>query len=447
MTRRAWIAGAAGTAPAAGALMAACGAQQPAGGKLGAEPVTIRVMSVDSEMGEMARARYPAFTEKHPHIKVEYENNPEYGAKFIVLAAADSLGDLAMGYVNTGQYHFLAQNNVFSDHDAFIARDKYDLKQFYDLALEGIRINKKLYGLPFKGQIARIALFWNVDAFEARGLKQPTADWTYNELAEAAVRLTRRDGSDVTMYGVAFNWRELTSMIGSTRPWGGDVLSPDGKKTTIATPAVRTALQYHYDLVLRQRVATLQPLVADPLGAFNEGKAAMLARVNIGNAGIIIQRAQDKFRWNMARMPKGPGGKRGGMWLPGTMSVTRSSKHQDQSWEVCKWSCDKEAGVALAMQVQGSSTPGARPDVYADPRLANRPGYPAQYAEEQRKAMLEPEPYVTAANFTGGEVNTALGAELDKLTKEQAAVSDTFLQAAAAQIQAILDKPPPRLQA
>jgi ABC-type glycerol-3-phosphate transport system substrate-binding protein len=247
------------------------------------------------------------------------------------------------------------------------------------------------------------------------------------------------------MYGIGFNWRELTSMIGSTRPWGGDIFSADGKKITFNSPAVRTSLQYHYDLVLKQRAATLQPLVADPLAAFYEGKAAMLGRVNIGNAGIIIQRAQDKFRWNMVRMPKGPGGKRGGMWLPGTMSVVRTSKLQDQTWEVCKWSCDREAGVALAMQVQGSSTPGARPDVYADPRLANRPGYPAQYAEEQKKAMLEPEPYITAANFTGGEINTALGTELDKLSKEQAPVGDSFLQAAAAQLQAILDKPPPRL--
>ena len=43
---------------------------------------------VDAEMGEMARSRYPAFTQKYPSVKVEYENNPEYGAKFIVLPEA-----------------------------------------------------------------------------------------------------------------------------------------------------------------------------------------------------------------------------------------------------------------------------------------------------------------------------------------------------------------------
>jgi ABC-type glycerol-3-phosphate transport system substrate-binding protein len=432
-----------------GAAAAACGRGAPGAGKpLGGEPITLRVTSVASEMGEMAASRYPAFTEKFPRIKVEFENNPEYGTKITVLAAADSLGDLAMGYTNTGQYHFLAQNDVFSDHDAFIARDKYDLKQFYDLAVEAIRINKKLYGLPFKGQIARIALFWNVDAFEARGIRQPAPEWTYNDLADAAVRLARRDGTEVQMYGVVFNWRELTSMIGSIRPWGGDVLSADGKRVTLATPQAREALVYHYDLALRQRVATMQPLVADPVTLFTDGKAAMLARVNIGNAGLILQRfgGAQRFRWNMVRMPKGPGGRRGGMWLPGTMSVTKSSRHQDEAWELCKWSCDKEAGVALALQVQGSSTPGARPDVYADPRLANRPGYPAQYADEQRRAMQEPEPYVTAWNFTGGDLNTALGTELDKITRGEAPVSDPFLQAVAAQLQTILDKPPPRLR-
>jgi ABC-type glycerol-3-phosphate transport system substrate-binding protein len=190
----------------------------------------------------------------------------------------------------------------------------------------------------------------------------------------------------------------------------------------------------------------LPPLIGDPVAAFTKGEAAILARALVGNAGLIIQATQGRMRWNMVRMPKGPAGRRGGLMLPSTMSITTASKQPDWAWEVCKWTCDKEAGVALAMQVQGSSTPGARPDVYNDPRLTNRPGYPAQYADEQRQAMAEPEPFVTPWNFTVGDLNTALGTELDKFTKGEVALSASSLQVAAQHLQTILDKPPPQLK-
>lgn len=445
-TRRAWMVGAPTRAAFGLLALAACSQEQSAAGRLSAAPVTLRVSSAANEMGEMAAVRYAAFTAQHPNVKVQFEDTPDYSAKLIVLAAAESLGDLAMIYLSSGAYHYLAPNGVLADHTSLATRDKYDLKQFYPLAIEAVRLDKKLYGLPFKAQNANVALFWNVEAFEARGLKQPSPDWTYTDLADAAGKLTRRDGPPGTGYGIVWNWRALTTMSAVLRPWGGEVLTPDGKKIVLDQSGAQQALTYHYDLVLKQQTASLPPLIGDPLALFADGNAAMLARALVGNAGLIIQRTQGRLRWNMVRMPKGPAGRRGGLLLPSTMSITSASKQPDWAWEVCKWTCDKEAGVALAMQVQGSSTPGARPDVYNDPRLTNRPGYPAQYAGEQRQAMAEPEPYVTPWNFTLNELNTALGAEIDKITKGEVALSGASLQATARQLQTILDKPPPRLK-
>ena len=450
MTRRTALAAGAAAALPGGALLAACGATGGPGGADGAsktkQPVTLVLNGTDSEMGEMAAARFPAFEQKFPHAKVQYDNPPDYGTKLFVLAAAGSLGDVAMSYTNQGQYHFLAQNDVFALHDPLIARDKYDLKQFYDLAVQPLRIDGKLYVLPFKGQIARLFLFFNQDAFEARGVALPTGNWTYNDLLQAATRLHRGAADQVEMWGYAAAWKELTTMIGSVRPWGGEIISADGKKAMTSTPQVRESLTYHYDMALRSRVGGLTTQVPDPNAAYYDGKAAMLGRVNAGTAGTVLLRAQGKFRWGAVRMPKGPSGKRGGMWLPGTMSVTKNTKNVDDAWELTKWCCDKEAGVALAMQRMGSSTPGARPDVYSDPRLLNREGYPALYGEEQKQAMLEPEPYITAWNYLGADLNTILGTELDRVTKGEVAVNDGFLQNLTGQLQAVLDKPPSRLR-
>jgi ABC-type glycerol-3-phosphate transport system substrate-binding protein len=445
--------GAAGAAGASAIGLTACGAatSAPAGSSTTAgkqrEPVTLVLNGTDSEMGEMAAARFPAFEQKFPGWKVQYDNPPDYGAKLFVLAAAGSLGDVIMSYTNTGQFQFLAQNDIFALHDPLIARDKYDLKQFYDLAIQALRIDGKLYVLPFKGQIARMFLFYNVDAFDSRGIKPPAPTWNYNDLLDAATKLHKASGGDVQMWGYAAAWKELTTMISSVRPWGGEILSADGKKATTNTTQVRDALVYHYDMALKTRVGGLTTQITpDPNTVYYNGQAAMLGRVNAGTAGTVLLKAEGKFRWGAVRMPKGPSGKRGGMWLPGSMSVGKAGKHQDEAWELTKWCCDKESGVALAFQRQGSSTPGARPDVYGDPRLLNRDGYPANYGEEQRQAMTEPEPYVTAWNYLGADVNTKLGEELDKVTKGEAAVNDSFLQNLTKDLQTILDKPPSRLQ-
>ena len=84
--------------------------------------------------------------------------------------------------------------------------------------------------------------------------------------------------------------------------------------------------------------------------------------------------------------------------------------------------------------------------MYGDPRLLNREGYPAVYGEEQKQAMLEPEPYVTAWNYLGADLNTILGTELDKVTKGETAANDGFLQNLTSQLQTVLDKPPSRLR-
>jgi hypothetical protein len=60
--------------------------------------------------------------------------------------------------------------------------------------------------------------------------------------------------------------------------------------------------------------------------------------------------------------------------------------------------------------------------------------------------MTEPEPYVTAWNYLGNDLNTILGNELDRVTKGELAINDGFLQNLSGQLQAVLDKPPSRLQ-
>jgi multiple sugar transport system substrate-binding protein len=411
--------------------LGACAAPSPS-----KAPVTLTVNG--SDIQEMVTQRAPAFQQQYPNVTVNYEQPPDYNAKLPVLAAAGSLGDVVEGFTNQGQYQFLATNGVFVDLGPYAQKNKYDLKQFYDLGIASVRVDGKLYGLPIKGQIARYFLFYNADIFQNRGVAPPTANWSYDDLAAAAQKLQQTEGGQVKIWGYAGNWRELAAMIASLRPWGGDVMSADGKKATLDTAQAMASLTYHYNLSLKQQVAVYEPTDVNSL--FYKGMAAMLGRVNAGTAGNILQN-KVPFKWDMVRMPAGPAGKRGGMWLPDSSSVTKVSKHPDDAWNLNAFLNDKESGIALAFQTKESSTPGSRPDVYADPRILQRPGYPAGVGQEQQAAMAADEPYETAWNFLGGNLDSTLGPQLDKITKCQVTLDEGFLQSLNGQLQAIMDKP------
>ena len=109
----------------------------------------------------------------------------------------------------------------------------------------------------------------------------------------------------------------------------------------------------------------------------------------------------------MILMPRGPAGRRGGMLQSSAMAMTRDTRARDQAWRLQQWLTDKETGVLFALASKGSLTPGARPDVYADPRFLGRPDLPPGVQETARRAMEEPEPFGLAWNFRGAEVDQA----------------------------------------
>ena len=62
------------------------------------------------------------------------------------------------------------------------------LKGVYPQTLEAYKTPDGYYGLPRDFQT--IVLFYNKDMFDAAGVAYPTADWTYDDLRNAAKKLT-----------------------------------------------------------------------------------------------------------------------------------------------------------------------------------------------------------------------------------------------------------------
>ena len=431
VTRRA-ILGATGSAGAALAL-AACGAQgaqSPA--SQSKAPATIRIIARTVSEQDMWPIRLPALEAKYPNIKTNLELiPPENGgvqAKTDTFIAAGEVLDVVHTHFSAAQPQRLYLQKAMRELDSYIARDKVDLKQWYPQAIDAGRIDGKVVAFPFKGKMATVALFYNETLFQASGVKVPDLNTTLNDLADMAAKLTKPDGSQ---WGIAaMPFRSSRNVTGVVRRWNAELFSlPDQKKATLDTPAASAAFAWYYDALHRRKFMTM----TDDQNLFRMGKAAMMIHRDYNEKTTIDPAAkQQNFKYSATMIPKGPTGRRGGVWVPDGLQIGTASKAPDQAWIVHQWLVDHDTGLALAQQKSNgaSTTPGARPDVYNDPKFLNHEIFPKLLQELDRDSNQLPENYQGSvpANYKITEADAVLGKWIQMVEKNEAEPTPSFLK-------------------
>jgi len=426
------LAGALGGALAGCAPGGSGGSQTPA---KSAGPATVTFYSRTSEE-EAFTKRVAQFTEKHPNVKLDYSPLPgDYLEVIRTHAAAGTLADAV--YMQNLLFEGLAAGGSIQAIDKLVQRDKLDLKQWYDGGVNALKLDGKLFGLPARGQIGYCFLFYNKDALQQVGVREPTDTSTLEDLVSAAEKLTVRDGS---RYGYNTQWGNFQHTLAAIRRWGGDLLSPDGKKCTADTPQALQAIQWHWELWHRRQV--MHPKAyADP--QFGNGEIAMAGQMLAGARSALKTASKDAFKWSMVMMPKGPTGKIGAELSVAPMGLSTQTKVSDAAWDVVKWFTDKETGVQLGLQTRGSNTPGMRRDVYCDERMLADAAYPREILDRVCKAMDNATTitYSVAANFRQNDVNAVVTKHMNAVRDNTVSPSATTMRAMTQEVQALLNQP------
>jgi multiple sugar transport system substrate-binding protein len=403
-----------------------------------AKPVTIKVTARTVSEAEMWDVRIPVFQKENPGITVEKDlNDGDIVAKITTLIAAGSIGDVVHTHPSQAQPQRLYLSKAMKDLDALVARDKVDLKQWYPAAIEAGRLDGKVISLPFKGKMAAVAFFYNKTLFDQAGVKVPDANTTMADVMEAAVKLTKPDGSQ---WGLATTLpKDSRTLTGTLRRWNAELFDKDAKKALLSSAEAGAAFAWFYDAFHRRKVADPK---ADFQKLFVEGKAAMLMNLDF-NVKTAIHPAAKQFGYEYSAIlaPKGPTGRRGGIWVPDAMQLSATSPNPDQAWKVLQFFTNKDTGLALAMQKTGSTTPGARPDVYTDPKFVNHEVFPKILQELDRDANELGETYQVPGNYKIPEINKALGDAVNKVWENQGEPTPAYLKALNDELQVILDMP------
>jgi multiple sugar transport system substrate-binding protein len=413
------------------------------GGQMAAGPVTLRVGERAGTEEQAFDNRLPAFNQKFPNVKVEREAiTGDMIEALKTMAASNTLPDNCHAYTGGQQYHVFALGGAFRNIESLVARDKLDLKGWFPEMIEIMKIDGKLFGLPFKGQVLNAGFYYNASLFQARGVPEPDETWTLDDLFKAAQQLTIRQGAETVQYGYAVQTWGGENFTGHLRAFNGDSYSKDGKKSTLDTPQVLEAMQWYENLLQRERL--MHP-IANADRAFWDGKVAMIGRTYFNFKTGILTNVADKFKWDGSMMPKhAKTGKRGGMFAGDSHAISRDGKNPDAAFELLKWVTDKEFGVQLGLQTKGSTTLGGRPDVYADERILNA----QQYTRKMQKAQLDSvtqikEPSLTPYNFRAPEVERLRDPLVTKITTGESKAEPGFLREVNREVQVILDMPRP----
>jgi multiple sugar transport system substrate-binding protein len=193
----------------------------------------------------------------------------------------------------------LAAEGVFLPIDECVAdaepETAGDLADYYPGILQIAQFDGQTYGLPWIA--APVVTFYNRDLFEAAGLEEPTADWTWDDFMEAARALTQDiDGDGTTdQWGFAANgWPPPHIFIWQA---GGDVLAEDLSESAIDSPEALAGINFYLDLVYNPEISASRDVIAEQgfgelfkagkVGMFMGGAADDLDRVEGLDVGVV----------------------------------------------------------------------------------------------------------------------------------------------------------------
>ena len=132
--------------------------------------------------------------------------------------------------------------------------DKSWAKGFYPAFMENSQTGGKTWGIPF--QRSTIVMYWNKDAFKAAGLNPDKAPDTWDELVADGRKLTKRDGNNVSQWGVQIPSTGFPYWLfqGITTANKVRLMNQAGTETYFDKPAVIEALQYWVDLSRKEKI-------------------------------------------------------------------------------------------------------------------------------------------------------------------------------------------------
>jgi multiple sugar transport system substrate-binding protein len=245
--------------------------------------------------------------------------------------------------------------------------EAFDEEDFYPQALDAFRVDGELVCLP--QNISSLVVYYNRDLFREAGVSEPEPGWTWNDMVEKAIALTRDEDGDgnVDQYGLGveptliriapFVWSNSGELV-------DDLERP--KRFALDTPEAQQAVKAFFDLRSLHVVVPSEEEIEseDDESRFQNGRSAMV---------LSSRRATPTFRtitdfdWDVAPLPRHK--EPAGILHSDAYCMTTGSKNKDAAWRFMEFALGPEGQRITARS--GRTVPSlievSRSDAFLDP--------------------------------------------------------------------------------
>jgi multiple sugar transport system substrate-binding protein len=363
---------------ACGLLLAAHGCGPEGKEKIGEVQLTIWSMWVGPEEQNFNRV-LRRYEQLHPGIKIHNLGAVTDDTKTLRALVAGVPPDF-FTLADPSYLGPLARNHAIRPLDDLFRQSGLREASFVPASLRLCRYQGRLYGLPFL--IDDRALLWNKQAFAEAGLDPERPPDTLEELADDAVKLTKRDANGrLTRIGL----RPLSDIYQVFSLFGGRLIDPATGRITADDPNNIAALTWYKNLI--DRMGGIQQVNAFAAGfgqsqsannPFYVGKVAMMFEGEWNP--YWVTRYAPQLPYNVAPVPP-PASRPDRVrttWFGGNViCIPVESRHPKEAWDFMVWMQTQEAQVMFAHDM--NNVPNQREALYA-PRLRTGPPFRKKYA-------------------------------------------------------------------
>lgn len=304
------------------------------------DDVTLSVSIWDTNQEPGIKEILADFTEK-TGIKTEISvvKWDEYWTMLEAGAQGGSLPDVFWMHSNESQ-RYMSNDMLLDLTDKIKDSDLIDPENYPEDIWGLYTYDDKYYAVP--KDIDTIALWYNKTLFDEAGLDYPTADWTWDDVTEAAKKLTKDDGSQ---YGLGMrNDNNQAGYYNLIYDNGGYIISDDKTKSgwddekTIA--AMQTLEGWIKDGVIPS-LETMSENNEDVL--FEAGKIAMTCQ----GSWMLAAFKENEYtaaNCDCVELPKNAEtGRRASSYNGLGWAASASGEHTDEAWQLIEYLGSKEA--------------------------------------------------------------------------------------------------------
>lgn len=268
----------------------------------------------------------------------------EYWTMLEAGAQGGSLPDVFWMHSNESQ-RYMSNDMLLDLTDKIAASDVIDPENYPEDIWGLYTYEDKYYAVP--KDVDTIALWYNKTMFDEAGLDYPTADWTWDDVTEAARKLTKDDGSQ---YGIAVkcdnNQAGYYNMIYDNN---GYILNEDKTKSGWDDPKTIEALKPLETWINEGLMPSAEVLAENGEDVLLEsGKIAMTPQ---GSWMLAAFRDNEYTAANcdVVELPKNATtGRRASVYNGLGWAASANGEHTEEAWQLLEYLGSKEAQIKQA---------------------------------------------------------------------------------------------------